>query len=136
MTGIIWPLNLPQSPLTSGYTESTPSNLLRSETDTGPAKVRRRGGSKPITVNASYIMSTAETKILDKFVDESISEGAICFDWPRPKWLNIQGTNYVRARLVPQSDALYTRSNVDETTDFWKIQLQLEIFPKVPITSA
>ena len=58
MAGAIWPLTLPQLPLVSGYSESMPSNLIRSETDTGPAKVRRRGNAKPVTVQASYIMDT------------------------------------------------------------------------------
>lgn len=137
MTVFIWPLSLPQSPITNGYKESMPSNLLRSEAEYGPAKVRRRGGAKPVTVKATYILSTEEVEILDKFVYESIGGGAICFDWPRPRFSgSSNGSKYVRARLVPSSDGLYIKTNVGNTVDYWQIELSLEIFPDVPALSA
>ena len=72
MAGAIWPLTLPQSPLISGYSESMPSTLLRSETETGPAKVRRRGNAKPVTVQATYIMSTEHMELFDTFVYKTV----------------------------------------------------------------
>ena len=131
MAGAIWPLTLPQTPLISGYSESMPSNLIRSETDTGPAKVRRRGNAKPVTVQASYILNTVQMELLDTFVYETIGGGAVCFDWPRPRFKSGDG-RYVRARIVPSSNGLYDRSVVDSTTDFWNVTLSLEIFPAVP----
>ena len=131
MAGAIWPLTLPQVPIISGYTESMPSNLLRSEMETGPAKVRRRGNAKPITIKAPYILSTEQMEFLDTFVYETIGGGAVCFDWPRPRFYS-GDTRYVRARLVPASDSLYDRTTVDGTTDFWSVTLTLEIFPDVP----
>ena len=131
MAGAIWPLTLPQMPLISGYSESMPSNLIRSETDTGPAKVRRRGNAKPVTVQASYIMNTEQMELLDTFMYETIGGGAVCFDWPRPRFKSGDG-KYVRARIVPSSNGLYDRSVVDSTTDFWNVTLTLEIFPDVP----
>ena len=131
MAGAIWPLTLPQMPLISGYSESMPSNLIRSETDTGPAKVRRRGNAKPVTVQASYIMNTEQMELLDTFMYETIGGGAVCFDWPRPRFKSGDG-KYVRARIVPSSNGLYDRSVVDSTTDFWNVTFTLEIFPDVP----
>lgn len=131
MAGAFWPLTLPQKPLISGYSETMPSNLLRSETDMGPAKVRRRGGAKPVVAQASYIMSSEQVELLDTFVYETIGGGAVCFDWPRPKFKTGDGV-YVRARLVPSSDGLYTRTSVDDTTDFWNVTLSLELFPDIP----
>lgn len=137
MAIIVWPLSLPQSPIANGYKESMPSDIIRSDAEYGPAKVRRRGGSKPIVVSASYILSTEETEILDNFVYENIGGGAICFDWPRPRFSTTQnGTRYVRARIVPSSDGLYSKSNVGNTVDFWQIDLKLEIFPDVPTLSS
>lgn len=131
MPGSIWPFTLPQKPLISGYSEVMPSNLLRSETETGPAKVRRRGGAKPVVAQASYIMSTEQIQLLDKFVYETIDGGAVCFDWPRPKFKSSQG-GYVRARLLPSSDGLFTITSVDNTSDFWSVTLSLELFPDIP----
>lgn len=137
MAVFIWPPSLPQSPITNGYKESMPSNLLRSEAEYGPAKVRRRGGAKPVTVKATYILSTEEVEILDEFVYESIGGGAICFDWPRPRFsVSSNGSKYVRARIVPSSDGLYSKSNVGNTVDFWQVDLSLEIFPDVPTLSS
>lgn len=137
MPSIIWPLTLPQTPVINGYKEQMPSNLIRSDAEYGPAKVRKRGGARPVTVNASYILSTEEAEILDAFVYNSIGGGAICFDWPRPRFSKIkEGNNrYVRARLVPSSDSLYSKSNVSNTVDFWQVDLTLEIFPDVPTMS-
>lgn len=137
MASVIWPHALPQTPVLNGYKEQMPSNLIRSDAEYGPAKVRKRGGAKPVTVNASYILSTQEAEILDDFVYNSIAGGAICFDWPRPRFSKTkEGDNrYVRARLVPSSDSLYSKSNVSNTVDFWQVDLTLEIFPDVPALS-
>lgn len=137
MATFVWPPSLPQSPIANGYKESMPSNLIRSDAEYGPAKVRKRGGAKPIVVSASYILSTEEVEILDEFMYESIGGGAICFDWPRPRFSTTQdGTRYVRARIVPSSDSLYNKSNVGNTVDFWQVDLNLEIFPDVPPLSS
>ena len=131
MSGAIWPDTLPRVPLISGYTETMPSTLLRTETETGPAKVRRRGNAKPVTVQASYIFTTEQAEDFDYFVYNVIGGGAICFDWPRPRFKTFD-SKYVRARLVPSSDGLYSKSVVDSTTDFWNVTITLEIFPDIP----
>ena len=48
MAVYVWPLSLPQSPIANGYKEDMPSNLIRSDAEYGPAKVRRRGGQNPL----------------------------------------------------------------------------------------
>ena len=135
MPSIVWPPSLPQSPIANGYKESMPSNILRSDAEYGPAKVRKRGGSKPITVKASYVLTTEEVETLDNFVYNNIGGGAICFDWPRPRFSH-GGSKYVRARIVPASDGLYDKSVVGNTVDFWQVELTLEIFPDVPPLSS
>lgn len=136
MASAIWPFSLPQAPIINGYKEQMPSNIIRSDAEYGPAKVRKRGGAKPVTVNASYILSTEEAEILDNFVFNTIAGGAICFDWPRPRFSKMkEGNRYVRARLVPSSDSIYSKSIVNDTVDFWKVELTLEIFPDVPTSS-
>lgn len=130
----IWPPALPQAPLAEGYSETIPSNLLRSETDTGPAKVRRRGTAKPYIISASYLLSTEECEVLDGFLVDTLGGGAICFDWPRPMFHRREDGSfrYVRARIVPSGDGLYTKNFASGLVDRWNVTLSLEIFPDVP----
>ena len=127
----LFPLSLPKYPMESGYHETYPSNLIRSETDTGPAKVRRRGNAKPVTVTAHYMMTTAQCEILESFVNDMLGGGAICFDWYRPLY---EGGKYTRARLKAAQDGIYTKSFIAGSIDRWDVELQLEIFPDVPVT--
>lgn len=129
-----WPLALPQKPLADGYSETVPNTLLRSETDTGPAKVRRRGGAKPYTIKANYLLSTEQCEVLDSFLMDTLGGGARCFDWPRPMFhRNADGSfRRVRARIVPSQDGLYTKNFASGLVDRWNVTLTLEIFPDVP----
>lgn len=138
MPQIIWPETLPQSPQLEGYKETRPSHLIRSSTEYGPAKVRGRGGNKPITVEATYIMTDEQVAALDTFIydTDGLAGGVRCFNWRRPKWgrsghtgnptwtkaNRLDGTtqptaasdNYVRARIVPSGeDSMYELSVVD-----------------------
>lgn len=139
MPRIIWPLTLPQSPQLENYKETRPSHILRSSTEYGPAKVRARGGNKPIVVEATYIMTDEQISILDTFIYDvdGLAGGVRCFDWLRPKWGHVGGTNnpvwsranrwdasaqpvlasegsYVRARIVPSGeDSMYDLSVID-----------------------
>lgn len=122
----IWPLVFP-CPLLSGFSGKTPNNLIRSDMDTGPAKVRRRGGAKPRQVQASYMLSREQLSILSVFVGETIADGAVCFDWPHPTL-----GRYVRARMVGGSDGLYSVSPV--SPELWQVPLTIEYWPDAPLT--
>lgn len=125
----IWPLALPQTPLVNGYKESQPSHLLRSQTDTGPAKVRRRGHAKPVSITATYLMTEQQLDLFDSFATGTIMGGALAFDW----W-DARNLRYVRARIVPQGeDVLYERQP-HGTTLRWQVTLRLEVFPDAPLT--
>lgn len=123
----IWPLALPQCPKISGFSEKSPNNLVRSDMDTGPAKVRRRGGAKPWQVSATYILTKAQLSTLQAFVADTLADGALCFDWPHP----VKG-NYVRARLLGGSDSIYEAT--PSTPDIWTVPLNIEYWPDAPLT--
>lgn len=129
-----WPAGLPQTPLIQGYKETVPSTLLRSNTDTGPAKVRRRGHSKPYLVEAPYMLTTEQVNALIYFIEYQLEYGAKCFSWPRPRKFNVNSSEsgLVRARINPDGDGLISYSAVADTTDLWMVTLKLEIFPDVP----
>ena len=54
----IWPLSLPQKPNTN-YSESGGVLIIRSPTDAGPAKQRRRG-NKPQVLSMNFDMTDAQ----------------------------------------------------------------------------
>lgn len=122
MTLPIWPVSLPQEPLRAGYTENYPSNLLRSEGSTGVAKVRRKGAPRPFSFTASFKVTAAQRVTLIQFVNVTLQEGALRFDYTHP----VDGTAF-EARIVPQGDNLFTltpRKGSDFTTS-----LTFEVLP-------
>lgn len=123
----IWPSSLPLAPLRDGFGDTAPSNLLRSETDTGPAKVRRRGGAKPHSVSCTYVLTDEQADIFESFVVNTLSGGSLCFDW----WHPVLG-RYVRARLAPSDSGLFTRSYWGNSLD-WQYSVSLEYWPDIPV---
>ena len=117
---IIWPLTLPQVPQ-KGFTESGGVLVVRTPTDSGPAKMRKRG-SKPQTLNVQFLMTTAQTILLETFVKTTI-QGTIRFGFPHPR------TGVVsEVRIVPQGEGdYYTLSYV--APGYYNVSLTLEVLP-------
>lgn len=124
----MWPSSLPQAPQKDGYRRSLPNNLIRSSMDTGSDKVRLRGRSRPIAVQATYILDEAQRDALETFVHDAIAEGAICFDWP---WTE-RGT-FVRARIKASNDSLIDFQPFGNSL-YWQATVNLEIWPDAPLT--
>jgi hypothetical protein len=121
MSVIIWPITLPQVPQ-KGFQETVGVNILRSQTDAGPAKQRRRA-SRPNEMTLSFIMTTAECDILETFVKDTI-KGVSRFTFPHPRKL---GTN-IDARIIPGSTGeFFTLQYL--APGFWTTSLKLEVMP-------
>lgn len=123
----IWPLDCPQKPLREGYSDSTPNNLMRSDMETGPAKVRRRGNAKPHIASVTYVMSNEQANIFEDFAMNTLAGGAICLDWWHPVL-----ARYVRARLQAGEDGLFTRTYFSDTLE-WQYSLSFEYWPDAPV---
>lgn len=121
----VWPLTLPQCPQRQGYTRSLPNMAIRTDMDTGPAKVRYRGGNSPQTVEATYVLNDAQRDMMEDFIMTTTMQGAICFDWPDPE----NGGAYVLARFVGGESAL-TFSPV--APGYWSAQIKLEFWRNAP----
>lgn len=122
-----WPLAIPQKPLRSGYTDTAPNNLLRSDMETGPAKVRRRGTAKPHKAQVTYIMSNEEAAIFEEFAIVTLAGGSIAFDWWHPVL-----RRYVRARLLPENEGLFARTYFSESLQ-WQYALSIEYWPDISV---
>jgi hypothetical protein len=115
-----WPLSLPQVPQ-RGYSEQGGANILRTQTDTGPAKQRRRAASAN-KMSVSFLMTTAQAAIFEDFVLNSL-KGVARFYFKHPRLLTQQ-----EVRIVPTgSSDEYT---IDyHAPDYWMVKFNLEILP-------
>lgn len=117
---IVWPLTLPQSPQ-KGYTETGGVLVVRTPTDSGPAKMRKRG-NRPQTLNVQFLMTTAQVALLETFVKTTI-QGTTRFGFPHP-WLGVVS----EVRIVPQGEGeYYTLSYA--APGYYNVQLTLEVLP-------
>ena len=80
-----WPASLPQAPLVEGYGEAPPDLLVRSQTDVGWAKTRRRATAGPTRITATYAMTGAQLAVFESFLSGDIADRTLAFDWPRPR---------------------------------------------------
>jgi hypothetical protein len=116
----VWPASLPQSPQ-KGFVETGGVIILRTPTDSGPAKQRRRG-QRPQGLQVTFIMTTAQTITLEAFVKNTL-QGTARFGFTHPRLNTI-----VETRIIPQGDGqMYTFTYL--APGYWTVSLQLEILP-------
>ncbi len=80
-----WPATLPQEPMEQGYNEVAPDNILRTQMDVGPAKLRRRTLSNTRPVTISLRLSAAQIEILDAFYMTDLVSGSQTIQWVHPR---------------------------------------------------
>ena len=119
MTIPVWPVELPQAPQ-KGFSESIGVNVVRSTTDMGPAKQRRRSVS-PNMMDVSFILTSEQAAILETFVlDELGGVKRFLFNHPR----TLQN---VEVRVVSQGSTQYKLQYL--APGYWNASLQFEILP-------
>lgn len=117
-----WPTinNFPQVPQ-KGFTESVGVNIIRSQTDAGPAKQRVRS-RRPSTMQLSFIMTTEQAATLETFVRDTI-RGTKRFNFLHPR------TNAnVEVRIVPQGDGEFYQLQY-LAPGYWQTSINFEILP-------
>jgi hypothetical protein len=113
----VWPATLPQRVLLGDFTESAEPNVIRTEMETGPAKLRRRYTAEVKVFQASLVLTTAQVALLDTFYDVTV--GAVDpFDWVHHRTL--AAVEY-RFRGRPEYRPL--------GAGYWRTTLMLEILP-------
>ncbi len=78
----VWPTLLPQRVTIMGYSERLADGRLKSQTDTGPGKVRRRYSSAARQVNAQIVLYQDQKSRFDRFWNEDTKGGALPFIMP------------------------------------------------------
>lgn len=84
---VTWPTtnSFPQSPLT-GFVETPGENTIRTQNDSGPAKLRRLTTSAPTTFQLPFILTEAQADDLMTFYETTTFYGVKTFDGlPHPR---------------------------------------------------
>lgn len=112
-----WPGTLPQTLQISGNQEGIPDGRLKSQTDTGPGKIRPRTSALGRPLSGNMLMTRAQIDILVTFVSSNLSGGSLPFVFPV--------TVGVGTWLVRFAGTLPSWSNLGGDT--WQVSLMLEI---------
>ena len=107
---IAYPDFLP-GPLLAGYTLNQQSNLLRSEMDSGQARVRRRFANVPSTISATWTFTAEQSAWFEYFIDDSLSGGIAWFEMPikSPFGISICALRFISSPLESCSPLSPTR---------------------------
>jgi hypothetical protein len=116
---VVWPPGLPAATEieADGFRESPPDLTLRSQTEAGPAKARRRATAGPRPVTVQYALTRTQLGILDAFY--GTVGGFTPFEWTHPRTLAAVSARFTGPPVygVPRSEA------------WWPVTLQLEVLP-------
>lgn len=113
-TTIDWPSTLPQYVLRDSYSRNPGNNLIRTDMEIGPAKVRRRSTSAPTTVSLSFSFDKDELDDFEEFFITTLGYGVLTFNFPDPE---NEGSTY-EVRFDSSNDPIYNITLEDETTNF------------------
>lgn len=80
----VWPSGLPQYLLTDGYAQGVGDGRIRSQTDTGPGKVRRRTTAMVRPITGRMLMTGAQVEEMMTWIENDIFGGTMVFDFPDP----------------------------------------------------
>ncbi|OIO01104.1 MAG: hypothetical protein AUJ49_08480 [Desulfovibrionaceae bacterium CG1_02_65_16] len=121
----VWPAELPQYPLRSGYQRTKPNLLRRSKPEEGPAIVSAKAVLGVDVITWPQIFTTAQRDLLQTFAYSTLRSGALRFALPDPDG----GATKLECRIVPASDsALYTEAAI-MAKGLHSITLTLEVLP-------
>lgn len=112
-----WPIELP-SALINTYNEGVQNNILRSQTDKGPAKLRRRTTANVYNMSFMMTLTPAQVDILEDFYYDDIFSGALQFDFVHPRTGITVQARFVEPYSLQDIDGLY-----------YKVGISLEILP-------
>jgi len=78
----VWPATLPQYVDRPGYQSGTGDGRLRSQTETGIPKVRRRFSAVTRPLSVKMYLSAAQLDIFKAFYSTTLVEGSLPFQFP------------------------------------------------------
>lgn len=112
-----WPTELP-FPLVNSFNEALPNNVLRSNMDKGPDKVRRYTTANTYPISFTLKLTSEQWQILKTFYMTTLASGANSFDYTHP-----DDDSALTARFVEPP------SRQDQEATLWVVSISLEILP-------
>ena len=114
-----WPATLPafNEILVDSYQEIAPDNIIRTQMDIGPDKIRLRGTAAPEFFSGNFYMTSTQVGILRTFFDDTVNYGVDAFDTIHPRT-----TAAVSARFTAQPQI--ARMGAE-----WSVMIACEILP-------
>lgn len=114
-----WPATLPtfSEILSDSYSEIFPNNVIRTEMELGPAKLRKRGTAAPQVVAGNFFMTSTQVGILRTFYEDTISYGATEFDTIHPRTSAV-----ISAQFMGQPQ-------IARMGDGWSVNVVIEVLP-------
>ncbi len=113
-----WPTSLPTAPMISGLNETLADNLVRTQMDQGPAKVRRRSTANVKPLQIQYVLTVAQKDTLITFFVTTLVSGSLSFTFTDPL---TDSSSTVRFTGPPSFKAVSAIA--------WATTLALEVLP-------
>ena len=116
-----WPASLPRGDraLVQGYQEQWDGGVIRSEMETGPARLRRRTTAVAQPLSVTFAMDSDQVDTFKTFFLTTLSGGTEPFYFRRPR----EGqTEIARFRAPPQITPM-------GSGELWQVSFTVEIMP-------
>lgn len=103
--------------LVESYVENAPDNVIRTDMEIGPPKVRLRGTAAPVVCSGSMHMTSTQVVNFRTFFDDTVNYGADEFDTIHPRTTAAVSVSFI-------GNPSYQRSGHD-----WIVSFNFEILP-------
>jgi hypothetical protein len=113
-----WPNTLPAAALLENFHESAPETIIRTDMDTGPAKIRQRSTAGMRSLSLHYLLSASQVATLESFYLTTLAGGSLSFTFTHPRTVATVSCRFVRP---PEYG--------DNNGSYFKVALELEIMP-------
>lgn len=105
-----WPGTLPQNANIKGYLEPLGNTLIRSDTEFGPAKQRRRYTAAVHKFELTQVLSSDEVDDLITFYETTLQGGVDSFTWVHPRTKAAATIRFTQPPTIVPRDTLYDAS--------------------------
>jgi hypothetical protein len=120
----VWPVSLPQTFMVEDFKEMPPADVVVTEMDTGPAKMRPRATAAPAPIDGIvFLDSRAKRATLYDFFVTTLASGTASFTWKHP----VTGTAATYRFRQTRDDPGLEFEAIDPT--HFRARMKLEILP-------
>jgi hypothetical protein len=113
-----WPSTLPQFALQAGYQEDVQDQSLRTSTESGAMKVRRRFTARFDNIAINLAMTTAQVATFEEFYFTTKKGGSLTFTWVHPRKQTAATLKFASKVTITGIDA-----------DLFRVSFKVEVQP-------